>query len=310
MGNTSATAVRASVNADGARLTTLECVIPRVLLANFLDYPELVVSKSLHDGADEIMSTIGIEHVDTSHAISPFVRRRLDEEFGDYEKEATAFAKRVRGLYPEDPGPAAINHIMYPFTFSRVLISATEWGGFFNREIERRGFDAPMKTLATLMKAAHGAAEVCQIPEGGAHLPYIVGEDLEAVAEFIAKGDAGLVSEAQLAFAQMLLRKISVARCARVSGVNARGQRPAVKQDLALYEAVVSEQMLCPAAHVALPDRVVDFTETGTGPAAWVDAIEHERYVGWRPYSRHLKNVWSGKYPPTTQPATAEGRAA
>lgn len=306
MGATAAKVIRASRNADGARITTMECIVPRVLLANFLEYPELVVTTALHDVEEY---SIGVEHVDTSCAISPFVRKRLDDEFRAYENEAKAFVNRIRGLYPEDPGAATVRHVMYPFSFARVVISATEWDGFFTREIERRGFDAPMKTLAILMRAAYAGAEVADIPGDGAHIPYIVHDDLEDVAHFIAKGDDNLVSEAQLAFASMLLRKISVARCARASCYNARGQRPAIKQDMALYEAIVAEQMLCPASHVALPDRVVDFTETGTGPGAWVDAIEHERYVGWRPYSRHLKNVWSGKYPPTTQPE-AEGRAA
>jgi thymidylate synthase ThyX len=128
-----------------------------------------------------------------------------------------------------------VNRILEPFAWMTVIITATEWANFFTQRTHEDA-QPELKHVADLMLAAYRESRPQVVPIGEWHTPLIQLDELQS-----------LDPEER--------RKVSVARCARVSYLTHEGKRDVAK-DLDLYERLVSggaNGHWSPFEHVATP---------------------------------------------------------
>lgn len=175
-----------------------------------------------------------------------------------------------------------VNRILEPFTYIDVVVTATEYNNWF---VLRDHPDAQpeIQDLARRMKQALDSHTPVQLKPGEWHLPYIQGEDWEAIEEHI-------LSQTYLKWTNLrplrldLARKISVARCARVSYKAFDGTNSSIEKDLGLFEKLLVSQPLhaSPAEHQATPDE--------SHQDGWLYQELHGNFIGWIQYRKTLDN--------------------
>lgn len=155
------------------------------------------------------------------------------------------------------------NRLLEPFQWQRVLVTATDWFGFF---AQRRHRDAQpeIRAAADAMFDAMAASTPAEVGYGGWHLPLV---------------DAGELAE----LGQDVARKVSAARCARVSYMTHDGRRD-VGKDLELFSRLADADPphLSPLEHVASPvdpDRA-DWRRIPGNFQGWRQ-FRHEVYPDW-----------------------------
>src|SRR5690606_13669752 len=108
-----------------------------------------------------------------------------------------------------------VNRLMEPFTYIDVLVTATDYANWFALR-DHPDAQPEIQELARLMKAAYNESLPNPIHHGEWHLPYITNEDWDAAYRYCKKGR---ITRDEPPYKEKLeiFRKISVARCARVS---------------------------------------------------------------------------------------------
>lgn len=129
-----------------------------------------------------------------------------------------------------------VNRVLEPYLWHTVIVTATEWDGFWRQRVSPLA-EPEIRVVAEAMLSAYNLSEPKQLEVDDWHLPYIHEQDWWE-------------TDAQLD----LLRKISVARCARVSYLTHDGKR-SLDKDIELYERLVSADPMhaSPLEHVATP---------------------------------------------------------
>lgn len=146
------------------------------------------------------------------------------------------------------------NRILEPFQWMHTIVttaSFTNWDGL------RRHKDAQpeIKHLADICAEAVANAPDQVLEYGEWHLPYIQGSDWQAASDFLQKGR--IIRSMPSHDEQIeVLKKVSAARCARVSYLTHDGQAPTIEADLALFERLAGSQPIhaSPLEHQATPD--------------------------------------------------------
>jgi hypothetical protein len=166
------------------------------------------------------------------------------------------------------------NRILEPWAHINVVCSGTEFENFYAL---RRHKDAQpeIKRLADLMWEAEQESKPKLLQPGRWHLPYITQKEKDEPIRFDLN----------------ILRKVSVARCARVSYLTHDGRQTSVEEDLTLFNRLVGAQPLhaSPAEHQATPDEQTDPNELRPARWEWKYAPEHGNFVGWRQYRKTLE---------------------
>lgn len=147
------------------------------------------------------------------------------------------------------------NRLLEPFLPAVGVVTATEWGNFFRL---RCAADAApeMRAIAVAMRDAIQNAEPTQLGSGKWHLPYVAASD-----HYFADYDL----EA--------LRKISAARCARVS-YGTQWSQKSIDEELAMANRLWHNGHLSPFEHQASP--------------AWFRWSRSANFRGWK-QSRHTR---------------------
>jgi Thymidylate synthase complementing protein len=127
------------------------------------------------------------------------------------------------------------NRLLEPFMWHTVIVTATEWEGFFAQRCSELA-QPEIQVAAEAMRSAIAASVPTASATSDWHLPYIDDSDREEVAD------------------DVLLRRISAARCARVSYLTHDGRRD-LDEDLRLFSDLVgaSPPHASPLEHVATP---------------------------------------------------------
>lgn len=168
------------------------------------------------------------------------------------------------------------NRILEPWAHINVVVTATDWENFFTL---RRHKDAQpeLKALAELMYDEMVAGQPKILKPGDWHLPYVRKDDWG--------GDAWDQDIPHLEY----LKRVSVARCARVSYLTHDGRQTTAQEDLALFDRLVGAQPLhaSPAEHQATPDKpksagISDWTD------GWWQPELHGNLRGWIQYRKTL----------------------
>lgn len=240
-----------SVTTNKDRLTTLEVSIPRVVLSEFNTHREFS-RNSASSRAIPIAKII--DRVKTD----PYIPRLFslntkgmaakdyiaegDSKF--HEAVVWWLASRDNAIANATAGlemgfhKQVVNRLLEPWMWQTIIVSSTEWDNFFNLRATTDDDGNPMADIAIFdsaiqMERALNNSVPSVLAWNEWHLP-LTGFD----------GDSLLNKEQ--------LRKVSVARCARVSYLTHDGSRD-VSADLSLYNRLLVSKHLSPFEHVAHP---------------------------------------------------------
>lgn len=161
------------------------------------------------------------------------------------------------------------NRLLEPFMWHTVICTASEFDNFFKlRTNEQAQYE--IRRIADLMYDAYHAADhtwhqhqdfcapncqgiiINKLKVGEWHLPFISDEDYKLTQELINSKSNSRMTEEGWPIPLDLLKKISVARCARVSYLTHDGKRD-IEKDLELFEKLRTSGHWSPFEHVATP---------------------------------------------------------
>lgn len=244
-----------SIAPCGKRLTTVEVRFPRIILAEVnthrllsrntassraipthkilqqvIDYPYTPIEFGQNRSGMQSSSQLTDEAAD--RALQTWLRAR--DAAVDLCKELNSI-----GLHKQ-----WANRIIEPFQYVTAVWSATEWANFFHL---RRSPEAQpeFKHVADMVFEVMAMSVPTPLEAGEWHLPLVYNEDRD-----LADNDLSV------------LKKISTARCARISYLTHDGRRD-LQEDIRLYDRLRTSGHWSPFEHVAQalaePQRVGNF---------------------------------------------------
>ena len=267
----SAKIIADSVSPKGDRLTTMEVVIHRFVLAEFNTH-RVFSRNSASSRAIPVHKQLERVRNDPAFPLSwpaeqPCMQGGEEIESVDSARYAWEVARdhavnAVMALQAVGLHKSVTNRLLEPFMWHTIVVTSTEWENFFGLRCNPLA-QPEIQAAAYAMRDALEASTPQFVSYGGWHLPYIQDDEL---------GHLGIEE----------IRKISAARCARVSYLTQDGVRDP-KKDLDLYERLTrsTPPHSSPLEHVATPC-----------PSSGEDLIWHDgNFIGWDQL-RH--DVWEG----------------
>lgn len=231
-----------SVAPNGVRLATLEVTFPRFVLAEFNTHRVF----SRNSASSRAVPTAKlIERVEREPAMPlEWGRNKAgmsasDVLTGDEAESAAAIwlrarddaVARARELVRLNVHKQELNRILEPFLWHTVIVTSTEWKNFFDLRCAPNA-QPEIRAAAVRMREAIASSDPRSVELGEWHTPLLQEDESE------------LDSETR--------RRVSAARCARVSYLTHEGKREIAK-DLELCERLRADRHLSPFEHVATP---------------------------------------------------------
>jgi thymidylate synthase ThyX len=288
----SAKIIADSISPDGARLTTMEVVMHRFVLAEFNTHRVFsrssassraipfhkIKSRVVTNGAYPVIwpkEKAGMQGGELMSSQDESICFDFWEK-AKHNAEDLAEVLHERGLHK-----SLVNRLLEPFMWHTVIVTATEWDNFFWQRCHPDA-QPEMKAAADAMQLEYYTNKPEEIPYGQWHTPFINEMDINEWDSRLGD-DEPTKSE--------VLKKISVARCARVSYLNHDGTRESAK-DLNLYEKLTQGQHWSPFEHVATPiyrgsDEQRHPTESFSG-----------NFRGWKQFRKQFENENRGNFVP------------
>jgi thymidylate synthase ThyX len=237
-----------SVGPSGVRLTTLEVTFPRFVLAEFNTHRQLSRNSA---SSRAVPTTKLIERVENDPVVPlEWGRNKAGMSASEMLSEDEAAAALKEWLRARDDAvrhakalldlkvhKQELNRLLEPFLWHTVIVTSTQWQNFFELRCAPNA-QPEIREAALLLRAAMAAGEPRAIALGDWHTPLVQDDELKVDVE--------------------TRKRISAARCARVSYLTHEGKRELAK-DLELYERLRSDRHLSPFEHVATPAGDDDF---------------------------------------------------
>lgn len=256
-----------SLSPAGIRLTTLEVTFPRFVLAEFNTHR--VFSRN-SASSRAIPTSKLLERVENDPVLPlEWGRNQKGMSASDVlgeEEEAQArgiwldardaAVLRARRLMELNVHKQELNRVLEPFLWHTVIVTATEWENFFALRCSAAA-QPEIRAAALAMRAAIDASRPGAVAAGAWHLPLVQADE------------RNLDIETQ--------KKISAARCARVSYLTHDGSR-AIEKDIALHDRLKGERHLSPFEHVATP---ADDAEFHTNFRGWLQMRREIEAASW-----------------------------
>jgi thymidylate synthase ThyX len=247
----------------GIRLTTLEVTFPRFVLAEFNTHR--VLSKN-SASSRAVPSAKLIERAEENPVVPlEWGRNRAgmsaSDELSSGDAQAAQRAwlaarddavRHARELLELNVHKQELNRILEPFLWHTVIVSGTEWQNFFSLRCAPNA-QPEIRAAALLMREAMEASVPVKLELGEWHMP------------LLAPDESGLDLDVR--------RRISAARCARVSYLTHEGKRE-IERDLELFERLRVDRHLSPFEHVATPAP---------------DSAFHANFRGWIQMRREIE---------------------
>lgn len=266
-----------SVSPDGVRLSTIECVLWRPLLAELNTYRDFS-RNGASSRARSIKKTLQ-EVLEDTALPTEFRREHIGMSGGDLlEGDELADAidavlemrddalRGARRLVELGVHKSIVNRYIEPFMWHTHVITATNWDNFLTQRLAlledgRAGSDPMMYDLALAVRAELAHSMPNPLGYGQWHLPYITDDDW--------------------AFSPVVedLKKISVARCAGTSYLTQGVQGRDHAKDLALFGRLRGAQPphWSPFEHIATPVRGLHLNMTNQPPIL----VRRFNLTGW-----------------------------
>jgi thymidylate synthase ThyX len=251
----SAKVIADSITTAGVRLTTMQLQYPRFIHSEFMTHRVF----SRNAGSSRAIPTAKLVEMVRETPVFPVEWGQNKpgmqaEEVISVENQALAkqhwqLAARSAAHTAEILSKLGVhkqvtNRVLEPFLPINVVVSSTEWANFYALR-DHKDAQPEIRALAIAIKEARGAVIPVELLEGDWHLPYV---DLAVDVERIGEDDPDTVTD--------MLRKLSVARCARVSYKAFDGTVASVADDVALFDKLVGSEPghWSPTEHQATPD--------------------------------------------------------
>lgn len=174
--------------------------------------------------------------------------------WGSAAKATVDYADQLHGLGLHK---SVINRLLEPFLPHTIIVSATEWTGFFEQRCHPDA-QPEIRALADAMKVAYVLSDPVALKTGDWHLPLIQDDEWDQDID--------------------ILKKVSVARCARVSYLTHNGER-SMLEDVRLHNMLAEHKPAhaSPFEHVATPHSGI--RKFG---GAWLsDDEQRGNFQGW-----------------------------
>lgn len=178
-----------------------------------------------------------------------------------------------------------VNRLLEPFTYIDVVLSGTDFANWYALR-DHKDAQPEIRELASQMKEVQAHSKPTPLELGEWHLPYVTDLDRANAQLF---GDSFIYNGTKMDQLE-LLRRVSAARCARVSYKLHDGNSTDFGKDLDLFERLLVSQPLhaSPAEHQATPDG--QYNNMGGGNEQWKHPHEHGNFRGWRQFRKMLPN--------------------
>lgn len=293
----SAMVVADSVSPQGHRLTTLQLRYPRFIHAEFMTHRQfsrnasssraIPVKKMIEDiRRDPAMPIYWGSNKPGMQAGEEISGTELEVAKGNWLASLNEVIQRVQvmtdtcGLHKQ-----IANRMLEPWAHINVVVTATSWSNFFALRAHPDA-QPEIKALAEAMQEAIQGSKPVLLKPGQWHLPYIRQTDVTHESFF---GKDGFLFQDEM---MDILKKVSVARCARVSYLTHDGRPTTIEEDVALYEKLVVSQPLhaSPAEHQATPDEYDEREYPGVMEP--MNLHQHGNFIGWRQLRKMLPNEY------------------
>ena len=276
-----------SVAPSGRRLTTMEWTYPRAI------HSEIMTHRALSRNAASsraIPTEKLIQRVIDDPWIPSYIGKNQKgmqalEALGEHDRqvaermwlEARDLAVgQARQLVTLGVHKQVVNRIIEPWMWITVIVSATEWENFF--ELRDHPMAEPhFQELARKARAARYVSIPRRLDADEMHLPLVEPEDRNAAWALVERPNA--VHAALTREHDLLLAKISVGRCARVSYLTHAGTRD-IREDIALHDRLVGQVPL----HASPTEHVASALPEGMGH------VRSGNFLGWVQYRKTLAN--------------------
>jgi len=147
-----------------------------------------------------------------------------------------------------------LNRILEPYQHITALVTATDWENFFSQRISPKA-QPEIRVLATTMNGALKGSTPQVLQDDEWHLPFVTEKETSSLS----------LED---------LRRLSVARCARLSYLNHDGTF-SPDDDKRLYEMLLTEKHPSPFEHVARPAEG-----------------RHGNFNGWEQLRQSVEDLW------------------
>ena len=232
----------------GVRLTTLEVTFPRFVLSEFNTHRifsrnssssrAIPTSKLLERVENEPVLPLewgrNQKGMSATDVLTPEEEEAAKRIWLDARDAAVAHARKLVELKVHKQ---ELNRVLEPFLWHTVIVTATEWDNFFTLRCAPNA-QPEIRAAAIRMREAIADSKPDPVPYGEWHLP--------------------LVQDDERALPIEMQKKISAARCARVSYLTHEGKRE-LEKDLELHDRLKADRHLSPFEHVATPAHDVEF---------------------------------------------------
>lgn len=158
-----------------------------------------------------------------------------------------------------------VNRVLEPWMHITVIATATEHDNFFKLRAHPAA-QPEFQALVFKMKELYDGSVPQQLEFGDWHLPFVTDEDVDIAWDVAIKKDDGYALE--------ILRKMSTARCARVSYVR-QNERKEWEEDVKLCDRLSSSGHWSPFEHPAM---------------ALDDWRRHGNFCGWKQYRKFFSD--------------------
>jgi hypothetical protein len=244
-----------SINPDGVRLTTVEAVFNRYILAELNTHRMLSKNSASSRAipASRIIKQVYRDPATPVHWGSNQPGMQARSELSGWRR---ALARRLF-LWARLPAIAVAwllarvglhkqvtNRILEPWVWHTVVISGTEWSNFFRLRLHPDA-QPEFRELARCIKGAMDASSPQHLEWGMWHLPYVQNDDWRAFWTLEWDERSDVVPD--VAF-------MSVARCAAVSYVR-QGEDRDPRKDIQLSIRLRNSGHWSPFEHVAVTER-------------------------------------------------------
>lgn len=277
----SAKIIADSISGEGKRITTMQLSYPRFIHAEFMTHRvfsrnasssrAIPVAKMLeqvrnnpamplHWGKNQPGMQAAVELTGLELDLAKSAWRRAAWQAANIAEEMSAM-----GLHKQ-----VANRILEPFQIIHVIVTATEWENFFELR-DHEDAQPEIRHLAVLMKQAMDGSKPRFLNEDEWHLPYVTDEDIDWLKNFAESEHLDWLE---------LARKVSAARCCRVSYLKHDGTRASLQEELDLCDRLAAARPIhaSPFEHQARPDVL---REEGDLDDGWIELSLHGNFVGW-----------------------------
>jgi hypothetical protein len=282
-----------SVNQGGDRITTLQLKYPRFIHAEFMTHREFSRNAS-SSRAIPVAKMIEAVREDPAMPIHWGVNQpgmQAHAELDPHEqisarflwrKAANLAADRAEEMLSLNLHKQVVNRILEPYQWMSVVMTTTNLQNFFHLRCHKDA-QPEIKYLADMMRSSYNKQEPLLLLPGEWHLPYVTDVDRELVEDYcqISRVSEGLSKQAEIT---ELLKRISAARCARVSYLTHDGVAPDITKDIELFDRLVGSSPLhaSPTEHQATPDLTAGSKE------GYSEKHLHGNFTGWVQHRKTL----------------------